>query len=268
MKNLKQIVLLLALIGLSAFALAVNPIIEEGFFLDGIEGVIRKVEKVDVWSFVPDAKVTLSEEVAWPAQTPVNLLPCSVLEQITGLAGDDNKISVRLWGLFTEYNGNNYLYSVYFLPVKEDAELEPVKPEPPKKEGDNEDKTAEEPEEEDSIIPTEILKQIKSNKAPDLKMFQQVAVVTGDVNLIGRVGYLKQNKKIKYFQPNAFGQNISRNQFILLPCEMLEVAENKMQKSPGRQRYNVSGLVTHYKGRNYMLLRRAVRTFTNGNFTQ
>ena len=268
MKNLKKFVLLSVLIGLPALTLAAKPAIEEGFFLDGIEGIIRKVEKVDVWSFVPDAKVTLSEEAVWPAQTPINLLPCSVLEQITGLAGDDNKINVRLWGLFTKYNGNNYLFSVYFLPVKEDVDLEPVKPTAQKEEDGNKDKTAEEPQEEESIIPAEILKQIKSNKTPDLKMFQQVAVVTGDVNLTGRTGYLKQNNKVKFFQPDAFGQNVTRNQYILLPCEMLEIAEKKMRKSPGRQRYNISGLVTHYKGRNYMLLRRAVRTYTNGNFTQ
>jgi len=267
MKNLKQTVCLLVLMGLPTFVPAAGPVVDEGLFLDGAEGIIIKVDHVDVWRFVPETEVTLSEEVTWPAQIPVNLLPCSVLEQIIGLAGDDNKINVRLWGLFTQYNGNNYLFSVYFLPVKEDTNPEPAKSEP-REEADSENATTEKHQEEDSIIPTDVLKQIKSNKTPDLKKFQQVAVVTGDLNLIGRAGYLKQDKKIKYFQPSAFGQNVSQNHYILLPCEMLEVAENKMQKSPGRQRYNISGLVTHYKGRNYMLLRRAVRTYTNGNFTQ
>ena len=267
MKNLKRVVLLLALLLLPTFALTAQPVIEEGLFLNGVEGVIRKVEKVDVWSFIPDVQVTLSENAVWPVQKPINLLPCSVLEQVTGLAGEDNEINVRLWGLFTRYNQNNYLYSVYFLPVKEDVGLKPAAPETQEKDSES-DTTQESDEPEDSIIPTEILKQIKSNKAPDLKKFQQVAVVTGDVNLIGRAGYLKQTDKVKFFQPDAFGQNVDLRRYILLPCEMLEVAEKQMQKSPGRQRYNISGLVTSYKGRNYMLLRRAVRTYTNGNFTQ
>ena len=51
MKNLRHIALLFAVVTLSAFALAANPAIEEGLFLDGVEGVIDKVDKVDVWRF-------------------------------------------------------------------------------------------------------------------------------------------------------------------------------------------------------------------------
>ena len=267
MKNTKQIVLLSAIVSLCALASAAKPIIEEGFFLDGVEGVVRKVEKVDVWEFIPESNIIALEEI-WPAQNPLSLLPCSVLEQVTGLAGEDNEIHVRLWGLFTKYEQNNYLYSIYFLPIQEDADLKPAKPDAQETQPDSKAQEETPVVEEDPVIPADILKQIKTNKAPDLKKFQQVAVVTGDVNLIGRAGYLKQKDKVKYFQPNAFGLKVDQHQYLLLPSQAVEEAEKEMQKTPGRQRYNISGLVTSYKGRNYILLRRAVRTYNNGNFTQ
>lgn len=266
MKNVKYAVVLLVAVNLLSLASAAKPVIDEGYFADGVAGVIRKVPNVDVWNFIPEASIVAADET-WPAQTPISLLPCSVLEQITGLAGDDHEIEVRLWGLFTEYQQNNYLYCVYFLPVQEGVALEPTEPKTERTQNGTEEKT-DKPAEEESIIPTDILKQIKANKAPDLEKFQQVAVVTGDINLVGRTGYLNQKDKVNYFQPNAFGQKVDQNQYLLLPCSMLEVTEKEMRKTPGRQRFEISGLVTTYKGRHYMLLRRAVRTYTNGNFTQ
>lgn len=262
MKTIKQTVLLIALTSMMSWTWS-QTIVEEGLLLDGIEGVIRKVEKVDVWQFMPTEKVVLGEEVELVAGVPLSLLPCSVLEQIATMADDNHEIPVRLWAMFTEYQDNNYLYSVYFLPVKEQI----VKPAETKNSDTEDTATKTKKTQKESIIPADILKQIKSNKTPDLKKFQQLAKVTGDVNLIGRSGYLKQTGKLKFFQPDAFGRNVDRNQYRLLPCNMLEAAERKMQQTPGRQRYTVSGLVTVYKGRQYMLPRRAVRTFTNGNFT-
>ena len=60
---------------------------------------------------------------------------------------------------------------------------------------------------------------------------------------------------------------INSTEFILLANHMRGDAEMQMMAEPGRERYNVSGLVTEYKGKTYMLLRRASRTYTNGNFT-
>ena len=262
MRMPKQLVFLIVSAWMTVSGLS-PAAIEEGLLLDGIEGVVRKVPDVDVWQFIPSEYVDLTEEAKLEADKPLSLLPCSVLEQITELAAGNSEVPVRLWALFTRYENNNYLYCVYFLPLKSNT-VKFVQQENNKNK-DAESETAK--TENDSIIPSDILKQIKETKTPDLKKFQQLAKVTGDVNLIDRSGYLKQSGKIKYFQPDAFGRNINPNQYRLLPCDMLSTAERKMQQTPGRQRYNVSGLVTVYKGRQYMLIRRAARTYSNGNFT-
>ncbi|MCD6174450.1 MAG: hypothetical protein J7K65_01610 [Planctomycetes bacterium] len=240
------------------------PFVEEGAFFDGVEGLLKKTPDTDSWRFVPDEPIVITDKITIPAGTPLEMLPCSVLEQMTTLAGEENQIHIELSALFTNYKHKNYLFSVYFLPIKDDTEpLEsPAEPDPDKPE-----KAEPEPQEPESIIPTEILKQIKANKAPDLKKFQQIAQVTGDIHLIGRAGYLSKANGSYTFSPDGFGRNIDSKQFILLGNSMLAAAEKQMAAEPGQERYSISGLVTEYKGKTYMLLRRANRTYTHGNFT-
>ena len=80
-------------------------------------------------------------------------------------------------------------------------------------------------------------------------------------------GFLLKTNGNYNFSPDAFGRNVDSKQFVLLPNSMLAKAEKEMAREPGRERYNVSGLVTVYKDKAYMLLRRANRTYTHGNFT-
>lgn len=234
--------------------------VREGLLLKNALGVVRKVPDVDVWQFFPTEAIVLSDETTLAAGVPLSLLPCSVLEQMATLAGEANEIEVRLLALFTEYEQTNFLYSVTFLPMKAKTT------EPEGKDDGPRDPAGQAPD-EDTVIPADILAKIRANQAPDLKLFEHIAKVTGDVNLINRTGYLKQAGKLKYFQPDAFGRKVDRSQYRLLPCAMLKTAERNMNQSAGRQRYNVSGLVTVYKGRRYILLRRAERTYTHGNFT-
>ena len=264
---MKSIYLLGLLITASVFGAAKKPapavIVEEGIFIDGVEGLLKKKVDTDLWQFVPDEVIVITDKITVSAGMVLEMLPCSVLEQMTGLAGEENQLRIELSALFTRYNRNNYLFSVFFLPIKNGD----PQPEPTPDTDDETENNESEPQEPDSIIPTAILKQMKANKAPDLKKFQQIAEVTGDIHLIGRAGFLSKTDGSYSFSPDAFGRNIDSNQFLLLPNSMLAAAEKQMAAEPGRERYNVSGLVTEYKGKTYMLLRRASRTYTHGNFT-
>lgn len=248
-------------------AYASTSTIEEGFLIDGAAGFLKKEANEDLWKFVPDEVIEAPKNMTFPAGGLIEMLPCSVLEQMTELAGDKNEIHVQLWALFTEYKSKNFLFSVYFLPMQD--EIVQPKPEVPEETPEQavEVEPAQDEPEEDSIIPEDILKQIKSNKTPDLKKFQQIAKVTGDTNLIGRAGYLSEGSPVHTFRPDALGMKINKNQFVLLPNSILASTEEVLALTPGKQRHNISGLVTTYKGKTYMLLRRADRTFSHGNFT-
>jgi hypothetical protein len=239
--------------------------LSEGFFLDGIEGVLRK-DADQQWSFDPQQKIRITEKKDYPAGRSLPMLPSSVLEQMVQMA-EGEPLHVRLWALATQYKRENYLYTIYFMPLKGGAPA--GRPAEPANDKDNQGSTQQTPAaEEESIIPMDILAQIKSDTAPDLQRFQKVAEVTGDVNLIGRAGYVQKSGQRFIFVPDAFGRNVDFRQYTLLPSGILESAEKELTKTPGRQRYTVSGLVTMFDGQPYMLLRRAERTFTHGNFTQ
>ena len=240
-----------------------DPAVEEGFFFDGVEGTIMR--DGDIWMFAPDENVFIADGRNFSAGKALVMLPCSVLEQMSQVAGTETKLAVRLWALFTEYVQVNYLFSVYFLPLEQTAAQ--LQPTVSKTQTNSTDEKPVAPPNRDSIIPENILSQIKSYKTPDLKKFQQISQVTGDTNLIGRSGYLYFKDDNRIFQPDAFGMKINSTEFILLPNHMRGDAEMQTMAEPGRERYNVSGLVTEYKGKTYMLLRRASRTYTNGNFT-
>lgn len=238
--------------------------VEEGAFFDGIKGLLKKSADTDAWYFIPEEPIEITEKVTVPAKMPLEMLPCSVLEQMTGLAGEENQLHIELSALFTNHKHKNYLFSVFFLPIKNDDPQSKPTADSAKKDAE---RTDSEPQESDSIIPRDILKQIKANKAPDLKKFEQIAEVTGDIHLISRAGFISKTDGGYSFSPDAFGQKIDSKQFLLLGNRMLAKAEKQMAQEPGRERYNVSGLVTVYKGKTYMLLRRASRTYTHGNFT-
>ena len=241
-----------------------DPAVEEGFFFDGIEGVLVRTGNSDIWKFAPNEDVFITDERNYPSGKALRVLPCSVLEQMTEVAGNEKKLAVRLWALFTEYNQVNYLFGVYFFPLEETV------PQSQPAVDETQTDSTEEPTvapKQDSIIPEDILKQIKSRKAPDLKKFQQISKVSGDLNLVGRSGHLIFKDDTRRFQPDAFGMKVDSTEFELLPSHMRGKAEMQMMTTPGRDRYNVSGLVTQYKGKTYMLLWRVTRTYSHGNFS-
>ena len=69
MKTLHFILVQAALFVLLAGMAAAVPVIEEGFFLDGVTGVVRKVDNVDVWKFIPETEV-VGLKHTWPAGQP------------------------------------------------------------------------------------------------------------------------------------------------------------------------------------------------------
>ena len=257
-------VLLIAVTGLAAVAVAApqrGRLVGEGYLVAGVEGRIVKDPNENRWAFYPVAAIT-DGKATFLAGKGISLLPCSVLEQMAQLAGDEHAIEVRLWAMVTGYRAENYLYSLYFLPMKAPvapAPPKPVEPETPKA-------AASTPKE--SVLPSEILQMIEKNPIPDLKRLDELVVVTSDRNLIHRMGMVQRIEGELMFKPDAFGQKVGEGVYRLLPSGAIEEIYRNQIKSPGRQRYVVSGVVTSFQGKNYFLLRRATRTFTNGNFTQ
>ena len=70
---------------------------------------------------------------------------------------------------------------------------------------------------------------------------------------------------------DAFGWNLPAASVKLLPCEALEFAAGRKRdgaKQLDPVRLKIFGLVTEYKGRRYMLLRRTTPVYSYGNFAR
>ena len=69
-----------------------------------------------------------------------------------------------------------------------------------------------------------------------------------------------------HFIPYALGWSVSNIRYELLPCGALEQAMQIQRSSMESVRFNVAGLVTQFRGRQYLLLQRAVPVYNYGNF--
>ncbi len=259
MKQRYSVLLLMAVFGAAVAAPQKGRAVEEGYLVAGAEGQVVQSGDGKGWVFTTQEPIT-DGKGQMPSDKGVLLLPCSTLEQMAGLVKDAAPLEVRVWAVVTEHRGKNYLYCLYFLPLKEQPDAQPEAPAP------QESAPAAEKEKE-SVLPTEILQMIQKNAIPDLKRLNELVVVTGDRNLIGRTGLVQATGAVVEFKADAFGQNVGEGTFELLACKPLEEVLRAATRTPGRQRYIVSGVMTQYAGKNYLLLRRATRTFTHGNFT-
>ena len=68
------------------------------------------------------------------------------------------------------------------------------------------------------------------------------------------------------FVLDAFGRNVRPVSLRLLPCEVLELAEQRQSAVPEPVRFKIAGIVTKYKGKNYLLLQKATRIYSHQNF--
>ena len=79
---------------------------------------------------------------------------------------------------------------------------------------------------------------------------------------------VKRNDGQLLFVLNAFGRDVRPVSLRLLPCEALELAEFTQSAIPEPVRFKIAGIVTKYKGEKYLLLQRAARVYSHGNFAR
>ena len=261
------------------------PLLREGFVLDGVEGtVIRADEEKDKWLFTPDVDVSDGRGIIKAAQ-PIELLPSSTLEKIiAGIEEAKTTAGIRLWATVTRYSNRhlltkdtptnisfhedffdkNFLLAWYFIPMSEIEE--------PQRKTETDEIAAETPasaeqSQDDAIIPVDVMAKLKPKRMVNLAKLKKLDI-TGDVMLADRTGFVVAGQAGKMFKIDGLGRNVEDISFRLLPCEVLERTEANLARSAYRQRYRIAGRLTKYKGRFYLLLKRAVRTYNHGNFAR
>ena len=240
--------------GLAAFGQNHRQIaLQDGLMLDGIDGKISSENGLwyfSVFESLTDGKGSLV------ADTAVQILPSGMLEKLAGAVSDENK-NFRIWGKFTKYQNRNFIYLSYFIPV-----IETNQPPSAEEEPDFADAN------EEKIIPDDVLAMLRPKRTINLAELKKPLSTGSDGIIADRTGFLKKTQDGFYFNFDAIGRNIDSFSLPLLNCEVLENIIKQQNSSAEPLRFKISAIVTGYKGKNYMLLQRATRAYSHGNFAR
>jgi hypothetical protein len=236
---------------------SIRKLLPDGTVLDSLDGsLIADANGTWIFESSVDAN-SISGPVA--AGTRLELLPSAILEILIADVNDRCTPTYRLSGQVTAYRGQNFFWPTYYLPLSKLKEAGPADTQgtsvtAPRK--------GMEPE-----IPPEVLAKLKERRAPrgpaspQSPQMQSPASLLVDV--VGRIGIGPDGP---VFTPDAYGWNISRTSYRLLPCGVLEQTLQRQAAAPEPLRFNVAGLITQFKDQKYLLLQRATRAYDYGDF--
>jgi hypothetical protein len=121
---------------------------------------------------------------------------------------------------------------------------------------------------EEKIIPDDVLALLRPKRMINLAELKKPLSTESDGVIVDRTGFLRKGKEGFYFDFDALGRNFDSLSLPLLSCQSLEDMYNQQQLSPVLLRFKISAIVTSFKGRNYLLLQRAIRAYSHGNFAR
>jgi len=203
-----------------------------------------------------------------PAGTKLKLLPSSTLEKLIADVNERSANTYRLSGWVTKYKGRNFIFPNHFLPVGTISKQQPIAAQPRR------DRPAVSDPNDVLALPQEIIERLKTRRIvkPETLRRNQKAKkmeLQQDTILADRSAFLvKQNDGRLIFVLDALGRNVRPVSIRLLPCEALEMAEREQSAVPERVPFKIAGIVTKYKGKNYLLLQKATRVYSHGNFAR
>jgi len=279
-----------------------ETLLRDGFVLRGVDGKLIGPDSNDVWFFELGSDVNDYRAVV-KAGTKLELLPSSGLEKMVADVKVRPAATYRLWnGRVTKYKGRNYIFPTYFLPLRKADKPLPKTSQAPQQErakpidtlGGQEGKRISAVDEPNDAltIPQEILEKLRARREKIATSGQRIAdsnrvtmdklpltteegdlpdakryTLSTDSILVDRTVLLfEQNDGRLKFVLDAFGRNVRQVSLRLLPCEALELTEARQSVVPEPVRFKIAGILTKYEGEHYLLLQKAVRAYSYGNF--
>jgi len=234
--------------------------LRDGFVLAGVDGKVTRSE--NKWFLELDSDVT-DDTATVKAGTSLQLLPSMTLEKLAADTKERSNTNYRLWAKVTKYNNENFIFPIYFLPLSKVEQPQPPKPEEPQQQQSK--LTINEPNDK-LAIPEEIIARLSNRKILRTEQLRPPLELKQDSIIADRTGFIRDSGPDAGFVLDALGRNVRQLSFRLLPCQVLELAQQKESLSPDPVRFKIAAIVTKYKGQNYLLLQRATRTYSNQNF--
>ncbi len=234
----------------------------DGFVLAGVDGKLTG-DDGNRWFFEFDSDVG-DDKGRVCAGARLELLPSAALEKIIADMEERSWVSYRLWGRATRYKGKNFIFPIYFLPI---SEIERPQPPAPKESQQRKAELIINEPNDALTIPEEIVAKLVTRRIVRTDQLRKGLELKVDCILADRIGLIvRQADGGLVFVLDALGRGIQQISFPLLPCWALERAHQEQSAEPDPLRFKVSGVVTRYKGRYYLLLQRAARLYSHENF--
>jgi len=255
----KKIVLLTIALAVLGAAITTGQtssnILPDGLALSGVDGKLIATDKG--YSFRTDTEIT-EDKFTIKAETTLEILPSAGLEKMITNSKKDPNAGYRLWGKIATYQGRNFIYLVHFLPFSEDLK----------------DKTSEAQnvsainEQGGSLtIPKEILEKLTTKKVIQPIQIEAGFALKQDQMLVDRTGFIVKRPDDSFsFVLDGLGRNVPNTSLKLLSCQMLEKTLQMQTTESELMRLSAAGIVTRYKGEDYLMLQRASRVYSYGNF--
>jgi hypothetical protein len=291
LKMLSKITILILAICLSATAAEPAPrkhLLRDGLALAGIDGKLTPQNSSEGWrKWLFELQSDLNDDISTVgAGEKFQVLPSRALEKIEKNIEERSTSDYRVWGKVTKYNGENFIFPAYFLPLSELKSPEPPDPAPSPQATAAQKPKAPTPqinvnEPNDPLpIPQEIIEKLRNrpvlsaktlteNKTAENNFSQppQMPQLKQDYILVDRTAFLQKDENGgPVFVLDALGRNLPKLSFKLLPSQALEIAQQKQDRTLEPQRFKIAGIITEYNGQLYLLPQKATRVHSHGNF--
>jgi hypothetical protein len=115
-------------------------------------------------------------------------------------------------------------------------------------------------------IPDEIVAKLQTSEVLPAQETPAGLQLKQDTIFANRVGFVIEKDGRYEFQPDGLGRGVEKFTIELLPCQALEQALQQVRGEPNPVRFNVAGILTKYKDGQYLLLQKATRVYSYGNF--
>ncbi|MHC4645472.1 MAG: hypothetical protein ACYTBJ_08215 [Planctomycetota bacterium] len=219
------------------------------------------------------------------AGSKLEVLPSAALERMIAESRKASGTGCRIRGRITRYRDRNFIFVAGFAPVIKSDEPSPSKESPDEGKPKGEP-AAEETEQKATIgesndviaLPPEMVERLKKQKPVRRAVLPERTESVKETRrldsiLVDRTGLVESKEADSLpvwervgFVLDGWGRKAGQEGLGLLPCEELERAQRQLQRGLDPVRFKTAGILTRYKGRDYLLVQKATRIYSYGNF--
>jgi len=243
---------------------ASDKLLPDDYVFAGVDGKLIQAGS-DKWAFEFESAANVGGVDIKAGQT-LEMLGSATLEKMIMDAKERSDAMFRIWAKTTKFEGKNYLFAVYYLSLRKITR-------PAEEKGQNEanDVTQAVNAPNDVVnIPPEIVALLKTSEVLPTTEAQATRAeelqLKQDTIFANRAGRITVKNGDYIFEADAFGRGVDKFAIKLLSCQKLEDAMTQVRSEANPVRFNVAGILTKYKGEQYLLMQKATRIYSYGNF--